>query len=187
MDDPTNPAEVADHYILDARTVVGDCALWWRPDGSGYTCDLSGAGLYPGNRSGLRMTDVLVPRDVADRLAVKHVSIDRLRRAIVVPPPWADDVAKPSPEDIERRLQESAKYVEPLGDGDCLSAVRVLKNRIVTASKRHQCSGGRSVECKCTGWIEKGERHRVFAQLQRGEMQQYRWCQACTLAMLEGP
>lgn len=36
----------AKFYVLDARSVVGNCALWWRPKGQGYTCELDEAGVY---------------------------------------------------------------------------------------------------------------------------------------------
>ena len=68
-------------YILDTRTVVGNCAMWWCPNGQGYTCDLSKAGLY--TREGAfnqRDTDVPVPRHVAERLVVGHVRLDHLRQ-----------------------------------------------------------------------------------------------------------
>ena len=33
-------------YILDVRSVVGNCAMFWRPQGAGYTTQLEAAGLY---------------------------------------------------------------------------------------------------------------------------------------------
>jgi len=32
------------YYIQDTRSVVGNCALWWRKDDQGYTCDIDDAG-----------------------------------------------------------------------------------------------------------------------------------------------
>jgi len=66
------------HYIMDARQVVGNCALWWRPEGAGYTTQLNEAGLYPADYS-CRKTDILVPKEVAERFVVQHVLIDQLR------------------------------------------------------------------------------------------------------------
>lgn len=70
-------------YILDTRQVVGNCALWWRPDGAGYTCDLGDAGLYSREAArSHRETDIAVPRELAERLAIRHVRLDQLRAAL---------------------------------------------------------------------------------------------------------
>lgn len=76
---PGGPATVTGKvYILDNRTVVGNCALFWAPDGNGYTCDLEKAGLYdPGYSS--RDTDIDIPADIAKACAVTHVRLDTLR------------------------------------------------------------------------------------------------------------
>lgn len=64
-------------YILDASSVVGNCALWWRPEGRGYTCDLADAGKYTAEQAAaLRPTDVLVSCAVADAAVVRHVRLD---------------------------------------------------------------------------------------------------------------
>jgi hypothetical protein len=66
-------------YLLDSRTVVGNCALWWRPDGAGYTTNLDEAGLYTYEAAcGQRDSDVPVPAHVARRLSVTHVRLDTL-------------------------------------------------------------------------------------------------------------
>jgi hypothetical protein len=71
-------------YIQDRRQVVGNCVLWWCPDGKGYTTELSKAGLYPASKTGgLRETDVLVPKEMAERLAVIHVKAEPLRDALL--------------------------------------------------------------------------------------------------------
>ena len=68
-----------DYYILDTREVVGNCAVWWCPDGSGYTCDLEEAGLYTLEEASChRNTDIPVPREKARQVAVTHVRSDRL-------------------------------------------------------------------------------------------------------------
>jgi hypothetical protein len=65
------------YYILDTRTMVGNCALWWKPDGGGYTCNLDEAGFYTEDQiRGLRTTDVPVPIHVAEAHTVKHVRAD---------------------------------------------------------------------------------------------------------------
>jgi hypothetical protein len=83
----TEPAREPDtgeacFYVLDARSVVGNCAMWWCPDGQGYTCDIAKAGLYTARRcAGMRETDIPVHRDVVAELTVKHVRLDHLRQA----------------------------------------------------------------------------------------------------------
>jgi hypothetical protein len=75
------------YYILDARTMVGNCALWWRPEGAGYTCNLDDAGRYTlAEAESHRETDVPVRCDVAERIAVRHVDTDALRTATRKPP-----------------------------------------------------------------------------------------------------
>lgn len=64
-------------YILDTRSVVGNCGVWWRADRNGYTCDLTKAGRYgEGETKGLRPTDIALPCDEVDALAVQHVRTD---------------------------------------------------------------------------------------------------------------
>lgn len=71
-------------YILDARTIVGNCALWWRPNGAGYTTQLEEAGLYEeaDAKNGRRETDIAVPEEIAKKCAVTHVRMERLRDAM---------------------------------------------------------------------------------------------------------
>ena len=72
----------AHYYILDARSCVGNCALWWGPDGKGYVCDLSKAGLYTlEDASSHRATDVPVHRSIAENRVVKHVRWEHLHQA----------------------------------------------------------------------------------------------------------
>lgn len=74
-------------YILDTRQVVGNCALWWCPNGNGYTTQLEEAGLYSEEETrGHRDTDVAVPEAVAKACAVTHVRLDRLRESFDVKP-----------------------------------------------------------------------------------------------------
>ncbi len=69
-------------YVLDARTVVGNCAMWWCPDGKGYTCNIDEAGLYTAKDvERMRETDIPVHRDVVERLIVRHVKIEHIRQA----------------------------------------------------------------------------------------------------------
>ena len=73
--------EKASYYIQDTRVVVGYCALWWRPDSSGYTCDLLDAGVYPGSHAkGKRDTDVFWLVEDIRRQMLVHVRVDCLRK-----------------------------------------------------------------------------------------------------------
>ena len=71
-------------YILDTRSVVGNCAMWWGEGGKGYTCDLDKAGLYPKAEGDemheMRDTDVPVPQEMAERLVAKHVRLAHVRQ-----------------------------------------------------------------------------------------------------------
>lgn len=72
-------------YIQDKRSVVGNCVLWWRANGQGYTTELNDAVLYSASKAGgLRESDVLVPKELAESLAVKHVRVEPLREAMAI-------------------------------------------------------------------------------------------------------
>ena len=61
------------YYVQDTRDFVGNSMLWWRPDGAGYTTDLSQAGQYnhkPTNRD----TDILWPVGYINSIA--QLSVD---------------------------------------------------------------------------------------------------------------
>jgi hypothetical protein len=80
--DMSDPDSDACFYVLDARTVVGNCAMWWCPNGQGYTCDITKAGLYTKERcASMRLSDVPIHRDVVTGLIVQHVKLDHLRQA----------------------------------------------------------------------------------------------------------
>ena len=67
-------------YIIDTRMIVGNCALFWCPNGNGYTTQLEEAGLYSEeDANNNRDTDVAVPESMAKTCAVTHVRLDRLR------------------------------------------------------------------------------------------------------------
>lgn len=74
--------EAKDYYVMDAREVVGNCALWWRPDSKGYTCDLHKAGLYTEAQTlTMRYTDIPIHKDIVEGVTVLHARWDHLRRA----------------------------------------------------------------------------------------------------------
>lgn len=65
------------YYIRDTRQVVGNSALWWCPEGCGYTCDLDAAGLYTWEQcQGRRDTDVPYRREDIDAAAERHARFD---------------------------------------------------------------------------------------------------------------
>lgn len=89
-------------YIRNAKAVVGNSLLWWRPDGAGYTCDLRKAWKVPESkaRSICRdrpEEDFMVPAKKAEASTELHVdsqlfplhnrkrqkSIDDLRKRIL--------------------------------------------------------------------------------------------------------
>lgn len=64
-------------YILDARQIVGNCAMFWCPGGAGYTCELDKAGKYTRAEAfGKRPTDIPVECAVAEAAAIRHVRVD---------------------------------------------------------------------------------------------------------------
>ena len=60
------------YYIQDSRDFVGNSMLWWRPDGRGYTTDISQAGQYT-HKPTDRDTDVLWPVEYINSIAQSHV------------------------------------------------------------------------------------------------------------------
>ena len=72
------------YYIQDTRSVVGNCALWWRKDDQGYTCDIDDAGVYTEKAMRLRtrdrMTDKPFPVEFVQSHIVRHVRVEPLRR-----------------------------------------------------------------------------------------------------------
>lgn len=74
---PTTNAHL--FYVQDTRSFSGNCVIWWRPDGKGYTTDLSDAGLYTAERvARMRPTDKPWPRDLIDGLARPRVDMQAL-------------------------------------------------------------------------------------------------------------
>jgi hypothetical protein len=70
-------------YILDTRTLVGNCAMFWAKDKNGYTTELDNAGLYTEEEThGLRDTDVVIPEAMARAASVTHVRLERLQAAL---------------------------------------------------------------------------------------------------------
>lgn len=69
------------YFIQDSRQVVGNCALWWRVDAGGYTCELREAGLYSGvEAKSMRTTDIAWPADAVRSIVVQHVRSEGLAK-----------------------------------------------------------------------------------------------------------
>jgi hypothetical protein len=70
-------------YIQDGRQVVGNCALFWGPNGAGYVCDLNDAGVYSKDKALSigrgRKSDIPWLKSVIDANAVLHCRNDTMR------------------------------------------------------------------------------------------------------------
>lgn len=67
------------YYVQDTRNVVGNCAMFWAIDGSGYTCDLDKAHVYSeAEIMGIRWRSTDVPRlkSAVDARAPRHCRVD---------------------------------------------------------------------------------------------------------------
>jgi len=89
-------------YILDTRSVVGNCAMWWAPEGRGYVCSLSDAGVYTREEAyGKRESDVPVPRALAEAFVVRHVRVDQLDDSMSL---------RPGRDSFEARMNEASAW-----------------------------------------------------------------------------
>jgi hypothetical protein len=68
------------YYIVDTRTVVGNCAMFWGPGRRGYVCNIDEAGKYSEDdaraQQRSRSTDVAIPCETIDALVIRHVRVD---------------------------------------------------------------------------------------------------------------
>jgi hypothetical protein len=76
---------VADHaYFILATDKVSDCAVWWLPNGFGYTANLDDAGTFFGHELvahlACRPGDLAWPVDWVNRRRIAHVRVADLRR-----------------------------------------------------------------------------------------------------------
>jgi len=70
------------YYVEDSRRPVGNCMLWWRPEGKGYTTQIEEAGLYSAEQvKQMRSSDVGWPEPFVRKHLVGHVRRDRLKQA----------------------------------------------------------------------------------------------------------
>lgn len=79
-------------YVQDKRDYVGNCILWWRENGAGYTTNIEDAGVFtedtlPKNRE----TDVPWPKKYID---------EHLRKTVDV-------------QDVDNPLRGDVRYMNP--------------------------------------------------------------------------
>ena len=76
-------AEEQLYYVQDTRQMVGNCVLWWCPEGKGYTTQLDQAGLYTKDQIlSMRSTDIGWPKKYVERYVVRHVRHDNLLQEV---------------------------------------------------------------------------------------------------------
>lgn len=69
------------YYVQDSRQVVGNCALWWRAESAGYTCEIGEAGWYSGTEAAsMRETDIPWPVGEVEKIVVRHVRAEGLAK-----------------------------------------------------------------------------------------------------------
>jgi len=65
------------YYLCDTRGVTGNCLMFWRKGGAGYTYNLDDCEVYPESVAmrmhNERTSDMPYPKDVIDLLAERHV------------------------------------------------------------------------------------------------------------------
>lgn len=70
------------YYLQDTRQKVGNCMMFWCPNGGGYTCQLDEAGEYTGAEALDRVrsgdTEKAWPVRFIERAAVRHVRADSI-------------------------------------------------------------------------------------------------------------
>lgn len=79
---PSLEESIEKFYIRDTRQCVGNCLLWWRKGGSGYTTDLDEAGQYSKEEAEKicknRSTDIMYPVGVMIKISERHVDHQRI-------------------------------------------------------------------------------------------------------------
>ena len=74
------------YYIQrHASRLCGNCLIWWRKGGAGYTCDLDDAEVFDGDSREFRSIMANSPekytawdKDYIDAVAVRHANNERL-------------------------------------------------------------------------------------------------------------
>lgn len=81
---PRTGNEVEEKYLLwDTRSYVGNCVLWWAPNGNGYVTDVDAAGRYSKESAERiqngRGTDFAIPESLAVECSRRRVDVQLLR------------------------------------------------------------------------------------------------------------
>lgn len=83
MKEPMKISPSDRYYIQDSRTFVGNCVVFWGPNGAGYTCHLDNAGIYSLEEARSRTereSDLFIPVEDIQPIASLMVDMQRLRR-----------------------------------------------------------------------------------------------------------
>lgn len=86
MSEDDSAANEPDVYVIvDTRSVVGNCALFWGPNRTGYPCELDKAGKYTRDQAARiersRDTDKAIPLEFATSFVRHHVHASDIRAA----------------------------------------------------------------------------------------------------------
>lgn len=68
-------------YYIQSLGYVGNCLLWWKKGGSGYTCNLDDAGIFSMKEASAltsREEDIFWPKDYVDSVVERHVDCQDL-------------------------------------------------------------------------------------------------------------
>ena len=83
---------MTEFYVQDKRQYVGNCILWWRENGNGYTTNIDEAGVFTEKNLPIkRETDVAWPKDYIDEHLRQTVDVQDVTN------PLRDDVRYKNP------------------------------------------------------------------------------------------
>lgn len=145
-------------YYIENRKMVGNCAMFWRENGSGYTCDLDNAWRVTLEKArnvcrDRPMEDFPRPCAEVEAASTRHVSVDFTRSLV-------------NPLEMTTRQKELARH-----------ALGLPNSKRCSYRNRFCCSGtnpgwAEMVENGFAKWeaSEPGQRHGTFAMTQRGAL-----------------
>lgn len=186
-------SDQAVYYIMNVATMERDSvAVWWCPNGQGYTYEIEKAGLYTAKYvKDNRLTDIAVHRDavvrtrhvlriddVVDSCAKVREQINAVHRANMEAEECKHDICT-------SELESWVRYGDSPFEGDeehgLPRGVQLIRDTIVKAAKPHTCH-------KCGDErIRKGQYHRCRVESCEGKATQYRWCHECSGQMMGYP